>query len=99
MPAARRLVLRRPFGPVLVVGVALGAALMPVRGARAQTDTTEAAPPDTLRRPPADTAGARRPSDTTGARPESLRPLPDPPPLYGRVRSDSLPGRRPHVSV
>ena len=99
MLSALRLVLRLPFGPVLVVGVALGAALMPVRGARAQTDTTDAAPPDTLRRPPADTAGSRRPSDTTGARPESLRPLPDPPPLYGRVRSDSLPGRRPHVSV
>ncbi len=44
MPSAFRLVLRLPFGPVLVVGVALGAALMPVRGARAQTDTTEAAP-------------------------------------------------------
>ncbi len=61
MPSALRLVLRLPFGPVLVVGVALGAALGPVRGARAQADTTDAAPPDTLRRPLADTAATRHP--------------------------------------
>jgi len=98
MPSAFRSSLRLLFGLLLVGGVALGSALVLARGAHAQADTTDAAAQDTLQRPPAEPPG-RRPSDTTAARPESLRPLPDAPPVYGRVRSDSLPGRRPHVSV
>ena len=98
MPSALRPVLRLPFGYLLAVSLALGLALISGRGVRAQTDTTDVAPQDTLRRPPPDTTG-RRPPDTTATRQVPFRPLPDPPPLYGRARSDSLPGRRPHVSL
>ncbi len=98
MPSAFRPILRVPLCFLLVLGMALGCSLMLVRGASAQVDTTDAVPEDTLRAPPSDTT-RRRPSDTTAANQQPLHPLPDSPPLYGRVRSDSIPGRRPHVSV
>lgn len=72
---------------VLVLGLALGT----LNFARGQIDTTDAP-----RRPPADSLQAA-PSDTSDR--QSLRPFPFSPPLYGRPHTDSIPGRRPHVSI
>ncbi|WP_158666518.1 putative porin [Salinibacter altiplanensis] len=96
MPSALRSFLRLLFGLLLVGGVGLGSALMAARFAHAQADTTAA--PDTLQRPSAAAPG-RSSSDTSTARQESFRPLSPSLSPYGRARSDSLPGRRPHVSV
>ena len=91
---------RTPPGPLFAWGVILGGVLLllSVRGAHGQTDTTTVAPRDTVRDAPADTVQTRRP-DTTAASEEPLQPRPALPPLYGRAPSDSLPGRRPHVTV
>lgn len=82
-----------PLGGRLVLLLVLGLTLGTLRpgSCRGQVDTT-----DTPQRPPVDSLRAAR-SDTTTQ--QSLRPLPFSPPLYGRPRTDSIPGRLPHVSV
>lgn len=87
-----------PFGCLIVVGLVVGGAAISVRSASAQVDTTDAVPQDTLRGAPSDTT-RRRPADTTASNQHPIRPLPDLRAPYGRVRSDSIPGRRPQVSV
>lgn len=76
--------------PFLVL--ALGG-LLSLSPAVAQVDTTEAPPQDTVERPtsqpPADSQDVQEVSD----------PQAPAPPLYGRPRTDSLPGRMPHVSI
>lgn len=70
--------------PLLAIGMLLGL-LLPAHG---QIDTTETARPDTTRPPPTDTTNQQP------LRPQSFAPL-----VFGRPQTDSLPGRRPHVSV
>ena len=86
----------RPFAWGVVLGGVL--LLLCAPGAHGQADTTTVAPRDTLRTVPADTVQNRRP-DTTATSEASFRPRPALPPIYGRAVSDSLPGRRPHVTV
>ena len=64
--------------------------------AGAQVDTTRTAPPDSLERPRADTV--RRAPASADADPR-LRPYALASPLQGRTATDSIPGRRPHVSI
>lgn len=64
--------------------------------ADAQVDTTRTPPPDSLERPRADSA--RRPSAPASAG-VRLRPHRLVSPLQGRTATDSIPGRRPHVSI
>lgn len=85
-PRPRRPALVERLAFLFVVGLTLG--LPPA--AQGQVDTTDAPPPDTLQRPPADTSDRSE---------QPLRPLSFLPPLYGRAQTDSIPGRLPHVSV
>ena len=78
--------------------VALGLLLGPFLPAYGQVDTTDAAVPDTLQRPPTDTT-RRPPVDPADQTQEPLRPLSYTPPLYGRPQTDSIPGRLPQASV
>ena len=105
MPAPHRSIVLSPTARLALL-IGLGLALGPLRSAHGQVDTTDAATPDTLQRAPTDTT-RRSPADTTqpsptdtaDASPQPLRPQPVAPPLYGRARTDSIPGRLPHVSV
>lgn len=83
--------LLRPFSfECLALLLVLGLGLALPRAVHGQVDTTDTPPPDTLQRPPADTSD----------RPEQpLRPLSFSPSPYGRMQTDSIPGRLPHVSV
>jgi len=87
-------------GPVIVWGLALGITLLGLSAhtAHGQADTTTTAPQDTIRNAPEVPTQGRRP-DTSTTTSEPFRPLPVLSPLYGQARSDSLPGRRSHVSV
>lgn len=99
--------------PPLRLGLASGAAVLGLLGlllapsaARGQADTARAAPPDSLRQvrpdttrpPPAESPSTESPPADAAAE-TPLRPLPFAPPLYGRPVTDSLPGRRPSVSL
>lgn len=77
-----------------MLGLLLGA----MGSARGQVDTTEAAPPDTARGVPPDSV-RRPPPDTTSSEQQPLHPFPFAPPLYGRTRTDSIPGRLPHLTL
>jgi len=66
-----------------VLGLLLGL-LLPAHG---QVDTTETPRSDSVRRPPEE-------ANQQPFRPQSFAPL-----TYGRPRTDSLPGRRPQVSI
>lgn len=82
----------------LALFLVLGLGIVLPQNALGQADTTDAAPPDTTQRPP---STSRPPSgaDTTDASQQPLRPPPPVPPLYGRVQTDSMPGRLPHVTL
>jgi len=105
MPAPHRSIVLSPTARLALL-IGLGLALGPLRSAHGQVDTTDAATPDTLQRAPTDTT-RRSPADTTQPSPpdtadasqQPLRPQPVAPPLYGRPRTDSIPGRLPHASV
>lgn len=90
LPIARPPLLQGPVGSCLVLLVLLGLALGPFRPAWGQVDTTDAAPPDSVRPTPPDSVRASQ---------QPLRPFPFASALYGRPKTDSLPGRLPHVSV
>lgn len=89
---------RVPTGRLALL-LAIGVLLAVPPSAWGQADTTDAAPPDSLRRPPADSTQRPAPDTAVSDRDRPLRPFPLAPPLYGRPRTDSLPGRLPHNSL